>query len=146
MKNQLLAMIPCVLLVTACGTTQKVIVAENIKNFAPETAHLVSHGGRSSDMDNHFKSDLVRRNLRVTESTTSAPADIVVKYDDHWYWDVAMYLHSMEITMLDRSGVILAQAEWKNSPMHTYPDPPPIIKGLLDEVFDKLKGKSVTKP
>lgn len=118
----------------------------------PETGHalssayLVSPGGNSKEMDDSFEQALARHGLKVAadkaEPTDPKAYDVVVKYDDSWRWDLAMYLLSLDVELYDgKDGALMAHSTWHNSPAHGFQKANDVVPQLLDETFAKLAVK-----
>jgi hypothetical protein len=135
---------------TACATTQQVTFSNSIEKVSANTAYVVTHGGRSADMDVHMQEDLRARGLKVMtgpDVIKTNDADLLVKYSDRWRWDIVMYLEDVHIMIYDgKSGDLLATGLWQNSAFHKFPDAGEVVKGVMDEIFTKLKtGPKVTQ-
>jgi hypothetical protein len=137
-------------LFTACATTQEVTFSNSINTASANTAYVVTHGGRSADMDVHIQNDLRARGLKVVtgpDVVKTSDGDILVKYSDRWRWDLAMYLEDVHIMIYDgKSGDLLATGLWQNSAFHKFPDAGEVIKGVMDEIFTKLKTGPKVSP
>jgi len=71
--------------------------------------------------------ELQRRGFRVIDSGDKAPASsngaLVLHYLDNWTWDMAMYLSSLSIRVIDgNTSEVVATGQYNNSFLHTYPD------------------------
>jgi hypothetical protein len=123
-----------------------VVVNPAETGHAFSSAYLVTHGGRSVDMDNSFRNALLRDGLTMTEGEndpeSKANIDIIVKYDDTWRWDLAMYLLKLDVQIYDaKTGALVADSTWQNSPAHTWPDVKIVVAQLLQQTFTKLNAK-----
>lgn len=142
----LILSLAAIFVVSGCATTSQVVVNPAESGLAFKTAYLVTHGGRSVDMDNSFRSALLQHGLTVTEGESppqSKDTDIVVKYDDSWRWDLAMYLLSLDVQVYDgKTGALISESTWHNSPAHTWPDEKVVVAQLLQQTFTKLNAKT----
>lgn len=135
-----------ILLISGCTATSNVVFnpAEAGHSFA--SAYLVTHGGKSADMDSAFRKALMQHGLKVSEGETdpqSKSTDLVVKYDDTWRWDLSMYLLSLNVQIYDgKTGALVAESDWHNSPAHTWPNVDTVVGQLMQETFDKLNAKT----
>ena len=71
--------------------------------------------------------ELQKRGFRVIDSGDKAPASpsgaLVLHYLDNWTWDMAMYLSSLSIRVVDgNTSEVVATGQYNNSFFHTYPD------------------------
>jgi hypothetical protein len=59
-----------------------------------------------------------------------------VTYTDSWFWDIVMYLRSMDIRFYKApSGGLIASGHWKNSVLHQFPNADGVVQDLMDEMF-----------
>jgi len=81
-------------------------------------------------------------------TTKSADTDLIVSYSDVWRWDIVMYLKSLQINFVDGpSGTILATGRWENSAFHGFQDHAAVTRGVIAEMFTKMKvGQNLTSP
>ena len=127
-----------------CATTTRIDVTPRAFSTPAHTAYLVVHGGSSSDVDNDIRRALLQRGLSETEGTDDAilnkNVDLVVKYDDHWRWDLTMYLLSIDIELFDgKTGSLIATSSWNNSAFHRFPNAEDVVDDLVNQTFDKMK-------
>lgn len=67
-------------------------------------------------------------------------ASLQVKMADIWQWDVVMYLLDLDLVFTDAaSGVLRAQAHYRNSPFHGFPSQSRVVEKL----FLQLDAKGV---
>jgi hypothetical protein len=145
------AVVLSLLLLTAgaCSTSQDIIVNPANIGHPIRSAYVVAHGDKSSDVDASIQRELFRHGIAVTagpEGKQTDAADVVVKYNDEWSWDMAMYLRALDIQIYDaKSGNLLASAGWKNSALHGFHGLDSIVNDLVNGVLRKLavNGPSV---
>jgi len=125
-----------------CATRSGVIVNPSIAKVRYQSAYVVVHGDRSSDMDANLQRELLRRGLSVTvgpETSATGDAQLIVRYADDWKWDLAMYLWSFDVMVFDaHSKVLLATGSWKNSSMHGFHSADKVVAQVVDQTFSKL--------
>jgi hypothetical protein len=74
-----------------------------------------------------------------SSDTPAQQVDVIVRFNDRWFWDLVMYLQSLHIEMTDaRSNVLLASGDWVNSAFHGFPNTAGVVTGLVNEMFIKL--------
>ncbi len=125
-----------------CSTSQKVSSSSNARNIQPRSAFVVTHEGRSKDMDKNLKNALFAHGVAVSFGVSRPEplkTDLLVTYDDSWHWDLAMYLRKLNIQFMDASGNILVTGDWENSALHGFPDAGKITSGLVNEMMGQLK-------
>jgi len=65
--------------------------------------------------------------------------DAVVRYEDHWQWDITNYMISITITMRQTDETLLATGtSYRTSLVRK--DPPEMIKETLNRIFSKNKS------
>ncbi|HKU19301.1 MAG TPA: hypothetical protein VJP80_08675 [Candidatus Saccharimonadales bacterium] len=135
-----------IVLISGCTATSNVVLNPTETGRTFTSVYLVTHGGHSVDMDNAFRKALMQRGLKVTEGETepqTKSTDLVVKYDDTWRWDIAMYLLSLDVQIYDsKTGALVAESEWHNSPAHTWPNVDTVVGQLMQQTFNKLNAKT----
>ena len=128
--------------VAGCATSSGVVVNPAIAKARYQSAYVVIHGDRSSDMDAHLQRELLRHGLSVTvgpETGATGDAQLIVRYADDWKWDMAMYLWSFDVMVFDaHSKVLLATGSWKNSAMHGFHSADKVVAQVVDQTFSKL--------
>ena len=61
----------------------------------------------------------------ATGSLQDKPKDVAfyVEYEDHWRWDLAMYLHSLDIRFINNlSGEVIGMGSFRQGFVHDFPD------------------------
>ena len=133
--------------IAGCSTTSEVVVNQPEAGRPAATAYLVSHGGNSKDMDDSFQEALSMHGLKVTTGE-SDPADaktydMIVKYDDTWRWDLAMFLLNLNVDFYDgKDGALMAHSTWHNSPAHGFQKANDVVPPLVSATFAKLDIKT----
>ncbi|HEX7653837.1 MAG TPA: hypothetical protein VF607_10040, partial [Verrucomicrobiae bacterium] len=88
----------------------------------------------------YILADLAQRDIRVTSGDLmDKPADVdfYVTYQEHWNWDVAVYLDTLDIQFYDnKTGVMLAAGSFRNNKiMEQFPNPRDKTKEVVDCAF-----------
>ncbi len=137
----------CLVVLGGCATSQEVNLAKGEPVTSIKTVAQAPDAGNSPEMDSALTAALQLQGLTVKPSVRagarkSPDVDAVVSYIDNWRWDLAMYLHRINIRMYDaRSGDLLVSGEWKDAPMHGFNDPQVIVQGLVAEMMARLRGE-----
>ncbi|HEV7489102.1 MAG TPA: hypothetical protein VGQ65_25810 [Thermoanaerobaculia bacterium] len=141
----LLRLAPLAIVVFAalgCSTSQDVVVNPSSVGHSFHSAYLVAHGDKSSDVDAAIQRELFRRGITVAagpEGKQPETSEAIVKYNDDWGWDMAMYLKTLDLQIYDaKSGSLLASAGWKNSAMHGFHGLTTVVSDLITGVLNKL--------
>lgn len=123
---------------SGCSTTQSVTGGPQSDKSPMTTACFTAHGGRSADMDAAIQRNLEKHGVSVALAPACDKADMNVSYTDSWFWDVVMYLRSMDIRFYKApSGGLIASGHWKNSVLHQFPNADGVVQDLMDEMFRK---------
>lgn len=129
-----------------CATSQQIVVNPAGRGRAFKAAHVIVHGDRSADVDASLQRELLLRGLSVTAGTEANPsvpaeADLLVRYQDGWRWDLVMYLKRLDLQIYDaQTDTLLASATWKNSALHGFHGMDKVVRQLVAETFSKLAG------
>lgn len=142
MRKTIAVMTLSVAALTGCATHSDVIVNPSVTRVHYQSAYVVVHGDRSSDMDANLQRELLRHGLSVTsgpETGAVGNAQLIVRYADDWKWDMAMYLHTFDVMIFDaQSKTMLASGSWKNSAMHGFYGSEKVVAQVVDQTFSKL--------
>jgi hypothetical protein len=115
----------------------------------PKSAALVTRENSSEKTDTFLVNELKENGLEIkptlpAETRKAADVDVIVAYNDHWYWDVVMYLKSIDLQMFDaKSGNLLVEGHWQNSVMHSFPNPADVMHELVPDMLAKIKTGAV---
>jgi hypothetical protein len=132
----LAAAISALAILSGCSTTQNVTAGPRVKNSPMATACFTAHGGRSADMDAAIQRNLENHGVSVALAPSCDKPDMNVTYTDSWFWDIVMYLRSMDIRFYKApSGGLIASGHWKNSVLHQFPNADGVVQDLMDEMF-----------
>src|SRR5262245_41317326 len=98
----LLLLIASLVLVTACTTTQSVLLVKPSGVKKVSSAVQMLEQGNSPEMNQNLRSALEKEGVTVKGEVPlgtqkSKEADVVVSYIDHWRWDLAMYLRALAV-------------------------------------------------
>lgn len=131
--------------IVGCATTSEVDVVPNVTHASFHTVYLVVHGGNSGDVDDDIRRALLQHGLSETEGSSDTiqgkDVDLVVKYDDHWRWDITMYLKTIDIQFFDgKTGTLIAESSWQNSTLHGFHGADKVVDDLVDKTFAKLSA------
>jgi hypothetical protein len=123
-------------MLSGCSTTQSIVPGPQAKLSPMTTACFTAHGGRSADMDAAVQRNLENHGVSVSIAPACDKTDMNVSYTDSWYWDVVMYLRSMDIRFYKApSGGLIASGHWKNSVLHQFPNADGVVQDLMDGMF-----------
>jgi hypothetical protein len=125
-----------------CSTTSGVIVNPNLKHADYRSVYVVVHGSNSSDMDANLQKEFLRHGFSVSvgpEGGSTSGAQLVARYADDWKWDIAMYLHTLDVMVYDaKSNVMVASGSWKNSTFHGFYSSEKVVAKVVDQTLAKI--------
>lgn len=137
-------------LLGGCATSHSVTVANLSAHMNPKSAALVTRENSSEKTDTFLIDELKANGLEIkptlpAETRQAANVDVIVAYNDHWYWDIVMYLKSIDLQMFDaKSGNLLVEGHWQNSAMHSFPNPADVMHELVPDMLAKINTGAVT--
>jgi hypothetical protein len=121
---------------SGCSTTQNVVAGPQVKGSPMTAACFTAHGGRSADMDAAIQRNLEAHGVSVSLAPKCDNVDMNVTYTDSWFWDIVMYLRSMDIRFYKApNGGLIASGHWKNSVLHQFPNADGVVQDLMDQMF-----------
>jgi hypothetical protein len=151
MKKMLVAT-SLVLGLSACSTTQQVMLGKMSIDHPINTLAPVKEEGNSTDMDKNLQAAVLKSGLQLKpalpEGTRKSDGvDALISYKDVWRWDVVMYLKSVSINIFDaHNGDLLVTGSWDNSALHGFQDSRLVVEDLLGRMVDKMRGAATAKP
>src|SRR5689334_23154136 len=91
-----------------------------------KTAFVVIRPDYDPKIGAHIQDALTRHGVSsLAGPLQEKPKDVAfyVEYEDHWRWDLAMFLFSLDIRFLDNStGQLIGSGSFKQGTFHSFPD------------------------
>jgi hypothetical protein len=138
------ATILILVLLTGCATSSGVVVNPAAKRATYQTAFVVTHGDRSSDMDALLQREMLRHGLGTSagpEGSAPPDAQLIVRYADDWRWDIKMYLRSFDVMIFDaNTKTLLATGNWKNSLFHGFYEEDGVVAKVVDQTLAQVNA------
>jgi hypothetical protein len=126
--------------ISGCSTVKPAQHFGNISLDSLKSVYVVVAINGNPTMGNYIQTALAHHNLKVNiGALKDKPQDVAfyVNYKEHWNWDVTVYLESLDIEFVDNaSGQIIVKGSFKNSFLHTFPDPRTKTFEVVDSMFD----------
>jgi hypothetical protein len=136
-----LAVASAAFLAASCAETKNATVTQPAVIKNARSAYVIKPGDSSRDIEVFLKDSLAKKGLRAQTGPNSgkpASADLYVTFVDRWHWDMAMYLRTLDVSVVDnRTGKEVATAMYRNSALHGYPDPRKTSEELVDLIYQK---------
>jgi hypothetical protein len=127
---------------SGCATSSGVIVNPSAQKAVYQSAYVIVHGDRSSDMDANVQKELLRHGLSVSvgpEGSAPENVQLLIRYADDWKWDLKMYLWSFDLMVFDsKTKVLLAEGSWKNSSLHGFYSEDKVVGQVVGQTLSKL--------
>ena len=109
-----IGMLLLTLLLTACATTNSAR-APDADLHKLKTMYVVRGAEDERGIEKLISNRLNVMGYQCTSGdaqTPASPVDGIVTYEDHWMWDITMYMIKLNITVHDgQTGVVLANGE-----------------------------------
>ena len=134
------------LVLFGCGTpSREVMLGSSAPPKSMSLAYLAPQIGNSPDMDARIQQELKAHGVSIkpmpADVKNQQDADLVVKYNDVWAWDIVMFLTSLNIYFFDaKSGDLIVTGSWHMSKHNVFQNNSSsrIIRELLDDMFSKI--------
>jgi hypothetical protein len=127
-------------LVSGCSSIQSKHYG-NIPLESLKSAYVVLAPKGNPTIAGYINVALAQRNIKTRIGPIAEkPADAAfyVVYTDHWNWDVAVYLDSLDIQFIDNSnGQIIASGSFKNNKIvESWPSPRAKTLEVIDSIYN----------
>ena len=126
-------------LTSSCSTVRPGKQFGEVKLESLKTAYVVRHPKSSRDIDVYVQDALTQHGVKASRGsmeTKPKDVDFYVEYVDHWNWDMAMYLLSLDIRFLDNAtGALIASGSFKQGFPHSFPDPEKKVNQVIDNIY-----------
>jgi len=137
-----LCSVPLGLFAGGCATSTKFSGGDGAAGRTYRSAFLVLNSTDTDGVPEHLQHAMQDLGLNVTsglEANRPRIVDVVVRYDDTWRWDLAMYLYEIELELYDGvTNSLLATGRWKNSVLHRFPDEERVVAEVVNGTFDRI--------
>ncbi|WP_193214423.1 hypothetical protein [Luteolibacter marinus] len=129
------------LLAASCAETRNATVQQPDAIRSARSAYVVKPGDSSRDVEVFLRDSIASKGVKASTGSLSAKpasADLYVTFVDRWHWDMAMYLRTLDVSVVDnRSGKEVASAMYRNSALHGYPDARKTCEELVNLIYAK---------
>ncbi|HEY1120588.1 MAG TPA: hypothetical protein VGE67_03275 [Haloferula sp.] len=135
-----LAMVSAVFLAASCSETRSASVSQPAVIKGARSAYVVKHQDSNREIETYLKNALNKKGVRAQAGPMSAkPAntDLQVTFVDRWHWDMTMYLRTLDVSVVDKSGREVATGTYRNSALHGYPDPQKTSEELINLIYER---------
>lgn len=91
-----------------------------------KTAYVVTRSDYDPKIGSNIQEALTQRGVTTTIGPLQAKpnaVDFYVEYEDHWRWDLAMYLYSLDIRFVENtSGQVFGTGAFRQGVFHDFPN------------------------
>ena len=132
----------CLLLLSACSSIPPAQHYGGVKLETYKSAYVVIDPRGNPNVASYIVTALAHHNLKVNSGAVAdKPADtgFYVTYQDHWNWDVAVYLDRLDVQFMDNTnGLMIAYGSFRNSKIwESWPSPHDKTIEVVDSIFAK---------
>jgi len=135
----LLLSLTLILGVCGCSSVKPAKRQGNIDLESLKSAYVVWPPGIDRRIDEAANEALEKHGVKVTTGPRhDKPTDVAfyVECEPRWTWDLVMYLSRLNIRFIDNAtGQLLVSGEFKNSWLHTNPDPRTKTIEVIDSMY-----------
>ena len=143
MRLPLHLLLLCLTLVLAsCGS---VTVRQTAKSSITPSSqiYVVRPDDSDRDIDKFIRDAFVRRGYHVSagpQAEMPSKTSHYINYIDRWYWDMAMYLVSLDVVVHDRkSGMMVGAGTYRNAVFHGFPNPPRTADRVVGQILGEVE-------
>jgi hypothetical protein len=135
-------------LLSGCSTSQSITQGAHVNNAPMTKACFTVHGGKSTDMDARIQQNLENHGISVLTTPNcdknTPGVDFSVTYTDQWWWDIVMYLKTVDIHFYTApGGQLITSGHWNNSLLHQFPSVDGVVANLMDQMFNQASGGAI---
>lgn len=142
MKNKTIHLIclSFILAITGCSTVEPGKHYGNTPLASMKTAFVVIGSDHDQSIGVSIHKALTQHGVTASMGTlTEKPKNVAfyVEYEDHWQWDMAMYLYSLDIRFVDnQTGQIMASGAFRQGAFHDFPDVTKKTFEVVDSIYN----------
>jgi hypothetical protein len=114
------------MVVSGCSTIEPGKRYGSVPLESMKTAFVVIRPDYDPKIGAHIQEALTQHGVTSQAGPlTNKPKDVAffVEYEDHWRWDLAMYLFSLDVRFFDNTtGQMFASGSFRQGAFHSFPD------------------------
>src|SRR4051794_29630489 len=134
---------------TGCSTVPAGWHSPKANLDSMKTAYVIIRPDMDKNIGTNIVQALGKRGVAASAGAVEAkPKEVAfsVDYEDHWAWDLAMYLRSLDIQFHDNfSGDEIARGAFRQGGFHSFPNPREKVFQVVDSIYDRGNGKAAAK-
>jgi hypothetical protein len=126
--------------ISGCSTVEPGHYAGGIPLESLKTAYVVIAPDFDPKIGANIQEALTQHGVTAqVGSLAQKPKDAAfyVEYEDHWRWDLAMYLYSLDIRFKDNTtGTIIGSGSFRQGAFHDFPNPREKTFEVVDSIYN----------
>lgn len=126
--------------VTGCSTVEPGKRYGTTSLASMKTAFIVIGSDYDQKIGVNIHEALTQHGVTASMGTAAEkPKDVAfyVEYEDHWLWDLTMYLHSLDIRFIDsQTGQVMGSGAFRQGVIHDYPNPREKTLEVVDSIYN----------
>ena len=127
-------------LITGCSTVERGHCSNKVQLEKYQTAYVVMVPGTHQRFGPHIVEALAQHGVKaVAGPLENKPTDVgfFVTHEDHWRWDLSMYLFSLDIHFIDnKTSNEIGSGSFHQGGFHSFPDPRKKTFAVIDSIYD----------
>lgn len=135
-----LLLLPLALVISGCSTVEPGKHYGTVPLESLKTAYVVIRPDYDPKIGANIQEALSQRGVKAPAGPLQAkPQDVAfyVEYEDHWRWDLAMYLLSLDIRFIDNSsGQLLGSGAFRQGGFHDFPNAKEKTFQVIDSIYN----------
>jgi len=136
----ILATIIATAFISGCSSVGPAKLQGNKPVASLKSAYVVVATGGNPNIGGYLQGGLARHNIKTDiGALRDKPADVdfFVNYKEHWNWDIAVYLESLDVEFVDNSdGKTIATSKFRQGLFHSFPDPRTKSFEVIDSIYN----------
>ena len=125
---------------TGCSTVEPGKIYSHVSLDSYKTAYVVIGPGCDPPIGTAIEEALQKHGVQAQGGIIERkPHDVTfyVEYEDHWRWDLTMYLFSLDIRFIDSAtGQIIGTGAFRQGAFHTFPDRRETAMEVVDSIYN----------
>jgi len=126
--------------ISGCSSVEPAKHMGNIPVESLKSAYVVLAPGADTTIAEFIQVGLAHHDLTVSVGALrNKPKDVAfyVNYQDHWKWDLTMYLDSLDVQFIDNSNdQVIASGSFRQGLFHNFPDPRTTTFEVIDSIYN----------
>jgi hypothetical protein len=128
------------LVVSGCSTVEPGMHYGSAPLASMKTAFVVIRSDYDPQIGVDIQEALTQHGVAASSGTfAEKPKDVAfyVEYEDHWRWDLAMYLYSLDIRFTDNTtGQMIGRGDFRQGAFHSFPDAKKKTFEVIESIYN----------